>query len=187
MNINEVTPGQLEERKAAVKKRPRESDFIGKPGYSRTYNDDGSYSWRYQFRPNDGHGKPTREGAEAIEMMRPSIAADTERNAKLQARIPRAKLVDQDGGVQFVDAAKADVVAQRNGWRHRWRAGGRRVERGPDGMLFAWDSHGRAWEPLGVRCLGTPLRGGARVSRRGLQRDPDGMPWRWIAGEWRSA
>ena len=185
MNEVEVTPQQVEDRKAALALRPKWKDLEGKPGFRKHYTDPvrpNYFEWTYDIKPNDGHGKPTREGAEMVEMLLPSIAADTERGLKLNARVPRSSLRDQDGNTQFVEAWRADETAARNGWGHRWRARGRRVERGEGGMLWAWD---RGWMPLGVRCLGTPLVGSAKVSREGFQFDPDGNPWRWIAGEWR--
>lgn len=60
--------------------KPKESDLIGKRGYKRHYREDGSYTWTYDYKPND-HGKPTREGAEAMELLRPSMRADAERLA----------------------------------------------------------------------------------------------------------
>lgn len=63
--------------------KPKESDFIGKKGYRRYYRKDGSYSWRYKFAPNDGHGRLTKEATEVGEMMKPYQRADIERAAKL--------------------------------------------------------------------------------------------------------
>lgn len=190
----EVTQQQIEDRKAAVRKRPTRDDCKKMPGYyerpakvlrSGVGFVDG-FEWGVKIKPNDGHGKLTNAGAESVEMMRPSMEADTERGLKLQSRIPRAKLVDQEGKVQFVPEAQADATAERNGWKHRWKPGGCEVERG-------WCEHGKAmlwrwvgeWLPTGVSCLGTPISGTARVARVGLQYDPGSEPWRYIDGSWR--
>lgn len=161
---------------------PVESDFIGRKGYSRRYRADGTYEWRFRYRPNV-NGKPTGTQSEVVERMRPFMRADTERHAKLESAKDRARLKDKDGAVRFVEPALADQAARRNGWTHSWRARGNRVERGFDGMLYRCASG--TWEALGVHCLGTPLRGSALVPRRGIQHDPDGHPWRFVAGEWR--
>jgi hypothetical protein len=109
-----------------------------------------------------------------------------------QKNVERAVLRDDNGGVRYVDAALADGAARRNGWSHVWRAHGASVERGVDGML--WRSLGGAWMPTGRWCLGTPLSVKSRppqgkrdgsIKTAGVQRDPDGEPWRWIDGEWR--
>ena len=161
--------------------QPRESEFIGKRGYKRTYRPDGGYEWRYRYTTNV-NGKMTREAGEVLEMLRPFSKADTERHQNREAKKERAKLRDRNGAVCFVDPERADDAARRNGWAHVWSARGVRVAAGPDGMLFRLT---KDWEPLGVRCLGTPLHGSALVPRRGVQHDPDGNPWRWIAGAWR--
>jgi hypothetical protein len=177
-----VTPQQVADIGRCQGLLPREADFVGRKGYRRTTRPDGSYAWRYRFQQNVG-GKRTRAGHEVLERMTPFIRADTERHAKLEAKRPRAALKDRDGGVRYLDPALADDAARRNGWSHNWRARGNTVERGVDGMLFRCAAG--AWEPLGVNCLGAPLRGTSHVPRRGIQHDPSGRPWRWIAGEWR--
>lgn len=161
---------------------PTEAQFVGKKGYKRKYRADGTYEWRYRYTTNH-KGKLTREANEVLEMMRPFSKADTDRHSALEQKKPRVALKSRDGAIQFVEPALADRTARQNGWTHVWRARGNRVERGPDSMLFR--CVGGEWEALGVHCLGTPLWGSATVPRRGVQHDPDGRPWRWIAGSWR--
>jgi hypothetical protein len=179
----EVTPAQVADIGRAQRLKPTEQDFKGKPGYWRKYRPDGSYDWGYRFRPNDGHGNLTPEGAAVQEMMRPFQVADTERHAALQGRTDRIAVKDGDGRVQYLEPQVAENAVHRAGWRHHWRAGGIRVERGPDGMLWRW--FGGGWTPTGRHCLGTPFRGSPFVTRRGIQRDPYGDPWRFAAGAWR--
>lgn len=179
--MNVVTPTEVAEQARVQKLAPVEGDFIGKKGYERKYNPDGSYKWRYSYTPNEG-GKQTRESHEVWEMMKPFVAADTERVHKKRHGIERATLKDKDGRVRLVRAAQADACARQNGWTHAWRAGGASVASGPQGMLFRRAPEG--WEPLGVRCLGTPLRGNREVPCRGVQFDPSGMPWRGLGDHW---
>lgn len=166
----------------ANKLRPTESDFAGKKGFKRRYRKDGSYEWRYRYKPND-HGKVTREGAEVQEMLRPFQRADIERTARDQAKREKVNLRDANGALHAIDAPLADAIARQRGWTHARRSKRHRVERGVDGMLWQLDRVG--WRPLGVRCLGTPISGKRTISKIGIQRDPSGNPWRWIAGEWR--
>lgn len=185
--------------KASVRKLlPTEKDFIGRPGYERKYtgelNHSGEpiYKWRYKYRPNVD-GKWTKEGGEVLERMRPFMKADSERHMRLEAQKQRAKLKDQSGAVHYVEPHLASTAAQRNGWGHVVSRGRNRVEVGLDGMLFKLI--GNNWHPLGRWCLSEPWgqagrpkggrRDGSMVSR-GIQRDPDGVPWRFVEGEWRS-
>jgi hypothetical protein len=163
---------------------PKESDFKGRKGYSRKYRADGTYEWKYSYTTNVG-GKLTNEAHEVLERMRPFAKADTERHSRTELRKPKARLRDRYGQVRLVDPGLADAAAHRNGWTHAWRARGNPVESGVGGML--WRAGPRGWEPLGVRCLGAPLRGSARVPRGAIQHDPSGNPWAWIAGAWRRA
>lgn len=169
-----MTPEQFREYDRVSRLRPKESDFIGKPGYKRTYRKDGTYSWRYRYKPNHGENRPTKESAEVWERMKPFVAADTARKLSRE-RPAKAVLRDQDGGVRYLDPALADKAARRNGWTHYWRAAGNRVERGIDGMLFR--SAPRGWEPLGVRCLGAPATAEAAAPLPSPQRDPFGNEW----------
>lgn len=178
----EMTHEQVAEVGRCQRLLPKESDFIGKKGYKRKYRPDGTYEWKYSYTTNH-NGKLTKEAQEVIQMMTPFSKADTERHLKMQRTKPRATLRDHKGQLCQVDESMADQTARANKWHHHWRPRGNRVEFGPDGMLFR--CVGGDWEPLGVRCLGTPLRGKALVPRRGIQHDPDGDPWRWINGKWR--
>ena len=182
MRDRHITSEQVAEIGRVQRLKPKESDLIGKRGYRREYREDGSYEWRYRFKTND-RGRPTKQALEVGEMMRPFQVADAERHLKNQAREERVALRDRDGHSHFLDPALADQTARQNGWSHRWRARGAAVECGTGGMM--WRRARTGWEPLGVRCFGTPLFGGsARVSRRGLQWDPDGAPWRWNGTQW---
>lgn len=186
----EVTAEQVAEMARCQALLPREAEYVGRKGYRRKYRPDGTYEWRYRFQQNDGsptNTKRTAEGHQVLERMRPFMRADTERQAKLQKQQQIETMKDRDGQMRLVPAGLTDQAARRNGWSHVWRARGNRVETGAGGMLFRLlRCDGGGWEPLGVHCLGTPLRGGsATVPRRGIQYDPDGNPWRWIAGAWR--
>jgi hypothetical protein len=175
----EVSPAQVAELASVTKLRPTEDQFKGKPGYTRTYGADGSYEWQYEYKPND-NGKPTREGAEVAELLRPFQQADSERHSRQQARIERAALKDAEGQIHYVSAADADATAKRMGWKSQSRARGIRVERGTvGGMFFRWLN--REWQPTGRIELGVL---GKAASRRGLQFDPDGNSWRCVDGEW---
>lgn len=172
---------------------PTEKDFIGRPGYERKYNRDGSgrYKWRFRFRPNVD-GKWTKEGAEVLERMRPFWKKDNERHQKNEAKKERAAMRDRDGRVQYVDPHLADKAAERNGWGHFTHRSRNVIETGPDGMLWKWLSGG--WYPTGRWCLSTPYsqknrpKGGKSDGsiNFGVQHDPNGTPWRFVGGEWQS-
>ena len=187
-----LTRAHIEEGAKNRELLPLMSEFKGRPGYKEQAAKvwrtgvgfvDG-YETRYSFPPNRD-GKLTKQASEVGEAMAPFNRAELERQARLQHALPKVRLKGH-GGFQYVDPDQADAVARRNGWRHE-RMPGRRcqVERGPQDMLFQRRLGSRDWAPLGVRCLGTPLRGTRKVSRRGVQFDPDGRPWRFMAGEWR--
>ena len=161
---------------------PKEAHFAGRKGYYRHYRPDGSYEWGFKFRPNV-RGRLTKIGGEVLECMLPFIKADTERHSRNEAKRHREKLRDASGGIRFVEPGLVDHTARRNGWSHVWRPRGVHVEAGLDGMLFRLV--GSRWEATGVRCLGVPLFGEREVARSGIQCDPDGFPWRFVAGEWR--
>lgn len=172
-----VSTEQVSQLAQVNKLRPKESDFIGKPGYERKYAKDGTYKWRYKFRPND-NGKLTREGAEVQERLRPFQEADTNRVLGLPKK-PAVAMRDRDGKINYIDPTLADKQARKAGWTHVWRAGGASVERGVDGMLFRRWRNG--WEPLGVRCLGKPL---VDAPLESPQRDPSMGIWVQNNGEW---
>jgi hypothetical protein len=157
---------------------PPEEAFKGKRGYQRKYDKNGRYKWRYRYKSNE-NGKLTREGAEVQEMLMPSLRASSERQAKHKA--PVVALKDQGGQVHYVDPALAEGAARQNGWSHRWRAGGESVESGVDGMLWRWLRHKKEWEPTGRYEAGIL---GRTVECKGIQRDPDGHPWRGLEGRW---
>jgi hypothetical protein len=166
---------------------PREADVIaalGEKGHRRKYRPDGTYEWSHPYTTNVG-GKLTREAQAVHELMRPFSAADTARHARNQQKVERVALRDRDGQVSYMEPALADATADSTGRRHVWKTRGNPVERGAEGML--WKLVGGEWWPLGVRCLGTPLRGSARVPRGAIQHDPSGLPWAWRSGAWRRA
>lgn len=188
-----VTAEQVADIGRCQSKLPREADFIGRKGYSRRYRPDGSYTWKWKFQQND-KGKRTRDGAEVLDRMTPFMKADTERHAKLQAKKERMRMRDRDGRVRLIEPALADRAAQTNGWSHVVSVSGSRVEGGVDGMLWKWIGGRDGWKPLGRWCMGTPWTPASRppTGRRdgtmkpiGVQHDPDGNPWRWVADEWR--
>lgn len=195
MSERRMTPQQVSDIGKCQSLLPTESDFKGKRGYWRKYRSDGSgrYEWGFKFRPNVD-GKRTRAGQAVVEMMAPFSEADSRRFRTQEKNSPRAALRDHDGQIRVVDAALADSTAQRNGWSHAFRVGKGRTERGVDGMLFKWD--GLAWWPTGRWCSSAPFtqthrpkdgrRDGSMILR-GRQRDPDGHPWRYVAGSWRRA
>ena len=144
----------------------QEKDFQGLPGYARRYRKDGTYEWRYRFRPN-AYGRPTKEAERVRDLMLPSFKISTQR-AALMAQASAAS------------AALVGSTTDADGWSRPSRVGGNPVERGVDGMLFRWSV--RRWEPLGVRCLGTPLFDHGPL--KSPQRDPDGHLWWGEEGEW---
>ena len=176
-----ITKREVDEKARIAKLKPTEAEFIGRPGYSRKYRKNGSYKWKYDFTPNDGHGKLTREAEEVGDMMTPFNDAATEHQAAVQGRAPKAALRDASGTVQYVDPPIADATAARNGWRHHWRAGGLQLERGlQGGQLFRRLSGG--WEPTGRTEAAIT---GALADKSVIHISPDGKPWRWSSGEWR--
>jgi hypothetical protein len=169
----QIEADTLEKATNRVRHSPREQDFIGRKGYRRTYSADGKkYTWRYRDTPH------------AVgEAMKPYWRAETERQDRKRAKQETVALRDKDGGIRRVDPSIADATARRQGWSLLPGYGGVQVERGADGML--WRRVAGQWWPTGKRCLGTPLRGRASISRGGVQHDPSGHPWRFIRGEWR--
>lgn len=178
-----ITPQEVAEVGRVERLKPTEADFTGKPGHWRKYRADGTYEWGFKFRPNED-GKLTRDAEMVGEMFRPHNRAALEHQSLKKAAKPRETLRDGDGRVHFVDARLAPAAAARNGWHHHWRPRGNPVERGRGGMLWRWAGR---WEPLGVRCLGTPLFGRREVDEDSVQFDPDGEAWEHVDGEWRAA
>lgn len=80
---------------------------------------------------------------------------------------------DAAGGLRYLREGQQP----QPGWKPRVTYARARVERGDGGML--WRQVGGEWMPLGVHCLGTPIKGSARIPRRGIQYSPDGVPYVW--------
>lgn len=187
--MREITATEVAERTANRNLCPTESDFAGLPGYQKSRRGNGR--WRYQFQPNDGHGRLTRAGSEVQERMAPYQRAEVARQLTASAALERVELRDSNGQTHYVEAALADDTARRDGWSHVGRHCGNPVERGPDGML--WKRLQGVWEPTGRWCTSEPwtqtfrpehgCRCGA-MKCRGVQRDPDGQPWRGLGTEW---
>lgn len=145
----------------------------------------GGKEWRVGGTRPDG--TPYLSRAEQRELngsLSPFMRAEGERCANIMAREPKqVPLRDAAGVRRWAPPHTADAVARANGWKSGDRPRGNPVLAGEGEML--WKLLAGEWHPLGVRCLGTPLSGRRTVSRRSIQRDPDGKPWRWIAGRWR--
>lgn len=168
----------------------KRSDFQGRPGYwekpAKVWRPgvgmvDG-FKWGCRV-PKVKRSKREVSAADLGDMIRPATERHRIKAATDMEKRGDVRLVS-DNGYEYVPKETADIVAEKNGWHSDW-SGGRAtsvLHRGPDGMLFRHCKAG--WEPLGVRCLGTPLTGSANVSRREIQRDPDGNPWKWSRGEW---
>lgn len=176
-----ATQKDVDEKASVQKLAMTESDFqtVNPKGHKREYREDGGYSWTNSYTPNDGHGKLTPIAQAVTGGMKKFADADTERARKLQENIERTAMSDGNGGTHFVEPGQADDCARRNGWGHRWRAGGLVLKAGPEGMLFRLFRD--AWEPTGKITAGVM---GKPCPRRGVQHDPDGRPWVFRAGEW---
>jgi len=188
-----VTPEQVKDIGRCQKLLPTEADFKGRKGYWRRAkmvedesgkivpDPSGRYDWGFKFRPNV-NGKFTSTGGEVLERMRPFMRADTERQQKnVSKQASPALLRDANGAVRPVAPGLADQAARRNGWTHVWSVSRNgRVESGVGGMLFRVGRFG--WEATGRLQLGLS---GKIAPLRLPQYDPDGNPWRWIAGSWR--
>jgi len=124
-----------------------------------------------------------RAAAEMAEMFHPFSRSEATRARRRSARRDVVRMRDGNGAERYVPPHLVRPVALRNGWREKTSRGGLPLVSGPEGMLFR--CVGGAWEATGVRCLGQPLRGPRHVPRRGIQHDPRGQPWRWVAGAWR--
>lgn len=149
--------------------------------YKRHYRADESYEWECPIVPNDGHGKLTREGAIMADLWSATHKADKARHQENQAKVDRVAMRDSAGRVHFVEPWQADDSARRNGWGHRWRAGGLITKTGLDGRMdfrLVRDE----WEPCGYL-----RKGGERhdiEDPEGFYLDPDGFSWGWLAGGW---
>lgn len=80
MNFDRISDPHI--RQGAINRTllPTEADFKGKKGYRRRYRKDGSYTWRYRFKPNE-NGKLTKEAVEVGERMRGFNVAEMERQS----------------------------------------------------------------------------------------------------------
>lgn len=161
---------------------PKESQFIGRKGYYRHYNKDGSYRWGFKYRPNVD-GKTTKIGGEILDSMRPFMRADVARHQKLEAEKRRVAVRDGAGQIRMLEPHLAERARLEHGWGTPTVRGASKLYDGEGGML--WRRRGDEWQPTGRRCLGRPLFGSAFVSKLSVQYDPDGNPWRWIAKKWR--
>ena len=139
-NLSTARKIPLEQIREGAKNRallPTENAFKGKPGYRQKKAKvwrtgvgwvDG-YEWSYGFKPNE-NGKITRAASEVGEMLKPFSRAEVERQAKVQAAIPRVKL-SSPNGPQYVEEDRAEAVGRRNGWGRRTGIGwSRAYERG---------------------------------------------------------
>ncbi|MGQ0721020.1 MAG: hypothetical protein ACT4PE_05530 [Candidatus Eiseniibacteriota bacterium] len=181
------TTDDLKEGLRARKKAPDKNYLKAK--YPHAFREQvnpetGIPEWRVGgLRPDGTPFLKREEQRELNNELRPFMSAESERARNLASRRPKGVVLrDKDGGRRIIHPALADSVARKNGWRSGERPRGNRVERGEGGML--WRMVAGAWMPLGVRCLGRPLKGSARIPRRGIQYDPDGRPWRWVGREW---
>ena len=171
-----TTEAEVAEIARVQRLAPTEDDVKGKPGYSRTYREDGSYEWHYTHEQNDSHGKLTSAGHEAQEMMQPFLEANTERMAARSVATPAVAMRDADGRTQFVRPEMADGVARRNGWRHKVVVRGRRSAVAmADGTYLS--RSGQRWQ---VEALT-----GNRILEGKLLVAPDGVAWRFIDGQYR--
>lgn len=182
-----VTRENIKARKRSQAKAPNRYDLEKAfPGKVReeTNPQTGKRDWVLSVENFDRSGNRTAEGKKLEAMMTPFARAESERARGMAVRHPApVALKDADGSRRYVPPHLERDATTRNGWRSGARAQGSLVERGEGGML--WSLAGGKWRPLGVKCLGTPLVGNGRVSKRGLQHDPDGRPYRWISGRWR--
>jgi hypothetical protein len=167
-NAAPVDQARVDGIREANKHKATARDFEHLPGFQRLPGG----KWRVRFQPNDGHGKFTKVGAEVLDIMRPGMRADAERQAKL-AKPEQAALLTPEG-VRHVDPALAEQTARQNGWTHHWRAGGSRVESGIGGMLWRRCPDG-SWEPLGRRTLTDPYFESEPLDS--IQFDPAGNAW----------
>ena len=113
----EITHAEIKERARINRLKPTESMFKGRKGYYRKYRPNGSYEWGYNFTPNDGHGRLTKQAHEVAEAMQPFTRSSTEFEARNQRDVPRETLKNGNGEVQHVDASRARAIASANGWK----------------------------------------------------------------------
>jgi hypothetical protein len=145
----------------------------------------GRTEWKCNVQTRDENGNLTAKGRSFIEDLKPFMAAESERGQSIKSRMPKpVPLRTQEGDIRHIHPMLADDAARANGWRSGSRPRGRPVMEGQSGGML-WKLLDSRWHPLGRRCLGTPLSGSPFVSKRGIQYDPSGRPWRWVAGEWR--
>ena len=133
--------------------------------------------------------KDPRAWARWKEISAPHRRAEIERSYEWNGAHRKVQVVDPaTGRRELVFEEHEDAIGRKRGLRRdRPFVGMRRVEVGPDGMLFRRiaDAAGYPWMPTGRTCLGTPLDGRDPVAR-GPQRDPDGEIWVQLVdgGEW---
>lgn len=80
MNYDRIADPHLRQGAKNRDLLPTEADFKGKKGYSRRYRKDGSYSWRYRFKPNE-NGRLTKEAQEVGALMHGFNLAEMERQS----------------------------------------------------------------------------------------------------------
>lgn len=141
--------------------------------------------WVFSVPLRDRAGRRTKDGHIYEELFTPYMRSEAERGAARRGR--RQGTTEPMRGPQGqVQAIEAHVVedAARRGWRAVPSYSGVVVEAGPQGMLFRRLAEG--WEATGRTCLTRPYFGGSgEAPTKGIQRDPSGRPWRFVAGEWR--
>lgn len=143
--------------------------------------------------PNHVNGVRTKDGLKLEEIYRPYIRSETSR---ARARKPRPKIavIDRTGArLELEPHVLNNLQAQGVPFRPVLKTGGMsQVRAGRGGMLFRY--FGGSWMPTGRWCLSKPWLQAGRPEHgrrdgsmrpKGLQYDPDGEPWRYVAGEWR--
>lgn len=116
------------------------------------------------------------------EMTRASrrMSADISRESAARGAPSLVPMVGEGGIQKLVRPHRVKFEALRHGLKVKVSyRGGFHVERGPDGMLFRWI--GDRWEPTGRVAAALTSD---EVPCRGIQRDPDGRPWRGVRGRW---
>lgn len=134
-------------------------------------NPDGT--WRCKLRTKEEAQRFGQMSAKAFEM-------ETAKSLERAHSTPMVRAADKHGRRVWLVADKAERELRRGGLKYISKIGGLRVivEHGPDGMLFKLEKD--EWVPTGRTALSLLS---PEVS--GIQRDPDGFPWRKIRGNWR--
>lgn len=110
--INKLCPGEQ-----AV------AEAFGESRIKRKFRPDGTYEWSMPFKPNDGHGRPTKDGAKVMDLMSGYWRADSERHTQNQSKVERVALRDEAGSVHYVEPHQVEGSANSN----RWHSPGRIV------------------------------------------------------------